>query len=495
MLSVRPTDEPSIAVLPSIAPAASARSGRHAAADDLVELEWVTIAPIRPLAPPRPEPLPAPPTGPEPAGLAERLEYLDRIVAIKRAVQQTLLDRLGPALADSDLDEDELAARVAEALTDVIQAEPSDISRADRQRVINEVSRELLGLGPIESLLCDDEVTQIMVNGPDHIFVECAGRIRPVAAGFTGEHHLRRTIAKLVEQADRDLSESRPVLDARLPDGSRLIVVLPPVALDGPVLTIRKSRRDALTTADLIRLDTLTPVAANVLAACVRARLNILISGGPGSGKTATLDVLSSFVPNHERIVTIEDAAELRMRRDNVVRLTVHASEGAATSMSDLVGHAQHLRPDRIVVGEVGEGAAGALLRAMTAGHDGTLTTVRADSPRAALTRLETMVLTGGVQLPPRNIREQFASSIDVVVHQSLLRDGSRRITRICEVSGVEFDAIALRDLFVFDQGAGIDEHGRLLGKLEATGVRPMFLQQLDDAGIELPDAVFNEWT
>lgn len=480
MLSVRPAED-----------AVPVRAGRHAAQDDL---EWVTIAPVRPILAARQEPLmPAPPV-PEPQVVPARVEYLDRLVATKRAIQKSLVDRIGSTLADLELDENELAARVRQALADIVDSEQPDLGRADRHRLISEICRELLGLGPLEMLLCDDDVTEIMVNGPDRIFVERAGRIQPVAAAFTGEHHLRRTIAKLIGQAGRTINDSSPVIDTRLPDGTRVNVVLPPVALDGPTMTVRKFRGNAVTMADLVRSDTLTSVTANFLAACVRARLNIVISGAAGSGKTTTLNVMSSFVPSHERIVTIEDVAELALPQEHVVRMKEHVADDQRITAADLLRSALHMRPDRIVVGEVHDGAAVDLLLAMSTGLDGTLTTVRAGSPAEAVARLETMALAAGSELPRQNLREQAASAIDVIVHQSRLRDGSRRITRIAEVTGVEFDEIAVRDLFTFDHGAGVDEDGRPLGRLRPSGVQPLFMQRLEEAGIALPDDVFRDW-
>ena len=303
-----------------------------------------------------------------------------------------------------------------------------------------------------------------MVNGADQIYVERNGQIYPVNAAFTDDNHLRRTIEKIVGRVGRRIDESSPMVDARLPDGSRVNAVLPPVALDGPMLTIRKFAADPLTVQDLVDFGTMTAATANLLAACVRGKLNILISGGTGSGKTTLLNVLSSFVPSNERIVTIEDAAELQLRQEHVVRMESRPSniEGRGEiTTRDLVRNSLRMRPDRIIVGEVRDGAAVDMLQAMNTGHDGSLTTLHANSPRDALSRLETMVLMAGVELPTRAIREQAASAIDLIVHQSRLRDGTRRVTHITEVTGMESDVVTLQDLFLFDYAAGVDADGR----------------------------------
>ena len=365
-------------------------------------------------------------------------------------------------------------------------------------RITNEVSDEILGHGPLEPFLRNRDVTEIMVNGADQIYVERGGQIYPVNAAFTDDNHLRRTIEKIVGRVGRRIDESSPMVDARLLDGSRVNAVLPPVALDGPMLTIRKFAADPLTVQNLVDFGTMTAATANLLAACVRGRLNILISGGTGSGKTTTLNVMSSFVPANERIVTIEDAAELQLRQEHVVRMESRPSniEGRGEiTTRDLVRNSLRMRPDRIIVGEVRDGAAVDMLQAMNTGHDGSLTTLHANSPRDALSRLETMVLMAGVELPTRAIREQAASAIDLIVHQSRLRDGTRRITHITEVTGMESEVVTLQDLFMFDYSAGVDETGKFLGTLRPTGIRPMFVQRLADEGILLPAGLFQDWS
>ena len=423
-----------------------------------------------------------------------RVKYVDPLAGIKRSVHQSLLDALGPTLYDAELDERELAVRVRQTLSQVIESEQALIGTAERLRITSEISDEILGHGPIEPFLRDPDVTEIMVNGADQIYVERDGRIHPVNAAFTNDSHLRRTIEKIVARIGRRIDESSPMVDARLPDGSRVNAVLPPVALDGPMLTVRKFAADPLDIHDLVDFGTLTAATANLLAACVHARLNILISGGTGSGKTTTLNVLSSFVPSDERVVTIEDAAELQLRQEHVIRLESRPpnieGRGEVTTR-DLVRNALRMRPDRIIVGEVRDGAAIDMMQAMNTGHDGSLTTLHANSPRDALSRVETMVLMAGVELPQRAIREQAASAIDLIVHQSRLRDGTRRVTHISEVTGMETDVVTLQDLFLFDYGAGVDGDGRYLGSLRATGVRPVFVHKLADAGIALPAGLF----
>jgi pilus assembly protein CpaF len=394
------------------------------------------------------------------------------------------------------MDEVELAHRVKQTLQQVIDADDTLITNADRNRISREVSDEILGYGPLEPYLRDREVTEIMVNGYDQIFVERAGRIYSVAAAFSDDQHLRRTIDKIVARVGRRVDEASPMVDARLPDGSRVNAVIPPVALDGPMLTIRKFATDPFTVWDLISFGTMTQPVAELLSACVRGRLNILISGGTGSGKTTSLNVISSFIPEDERIVTIEDAAELQLNQEHVVRLESRPrnieGRGEITAR-DLVKNALRMRPDRIIVGEVRDGAALDMLQAMNTGHDGSLTTLHANSPRDSLARLETMVLMAGIDLPTRAIREQASSALDLIVHQSRLKDGTRRITHITEVTGMESDVVTLQDLFAFDFHAGVDEHGRYLGSLRTTGIRPTFLERLTDEGIAIPHGLFNE--
>ena len=428
---------------------------------------------------------------PRTAGTAHRAERpQDRLVAIKRGVHAALLEALGPTLYDADMSEADLGIRVRATLQAVIDAEEGPLSGADRARIAEEVADEILGHGPLEAFLRDPDVSEIMVNGPHRIYVERSGKLVPVAAAFTDEVHLRRTIDKIVARVGRRVDEASPMVDARLPDGSRVNAVVPPISLDGSTLTIRKFSADPLTDKDLVSFGTMTQQVSDFLSACVRGRLNILISGGTGSGKTTTLNVLSSYVPNDERIATIEDAAELQLVQDHVVRMEARPSniEGRGEiTVRDLVRNALRMRPDRIIVGEVRDGAALDMLQAMNTGHDGSITTLHSNSPRDSLSRLETMVMMAGIELPQRAIREQAASAIDLIVHQSRLKDGSRRITHITEVAGMEGEVITLQDLYLFDFAAGLDQSGRFRGVLKSTGLRPQFADALLERGVQLP--------
>jgi pilus assembly protein CpaF len=404
------------------------------------------------------------------------------------------MESLGPQLYDPHLEQSELELRVRQTLQSVINAENTPLAAADRNRIAQEVADEILGLGPLEPLLRDGEITEIMVNGPNDIFVERSGKIFAVDAQFTNDTHLRRTIDKIVSRVGRRIDESSPMVDARLADGSRVNAVIAPIALDGSILTIRKFSQDPFTDLDLIAFGTLTVQGRDFLRACVLGRRNIVISGGTGSGKTTLLNVLSSFIPADERIVTVEDAAELQLRQRHVLRLEARPSntEGKGQiSIRDLVKNALRMRPDRIVVGEIRDGAALDMLQAMNTGHDGSLTTVHANAPRDSLARLETLVLMAGIALPVKAIRDQVASALDLIVQVGRLKDGSRRITAITEVEGMESDVITLQDLFTFDYGAGRDESGRFLGVLRSTGLRPKFTEHLHDLGIELPQNMF----
>ncbi|MGN9812301.1 CpaF family protein [Micromonospora sp. BQ11] len=414
--------------------------------------------------------------------------------ALRMRVHRELLDILGPQLYDNRTADAVLEQRVRDTVNEVLARDGSPLAVADSARIAAELLDEILGHGPIEPLLRDPDVTEIMVNGPDQIFAERFGRIHRVEATFVDEQHLRRVIDRIVSRVGRRVDESSPMVDARLPDGSRVNVVLPPVALDGSMLTVRKFAREALTTDDLIGFGTFTPEVAQFLYACVRGRLDVVISGGTGSGKTTTLNVLSSFLPPEERIVTIEDAAELQLRQNHVLRLESRPPniEGRGEiTVRDLVRNALRMRPDRIVIGEVRDGAALDLLQAMNTGHNGSLTTVHANAPRDTVARLETMALMAGLELPIRAIREQIASAVDLIVHQSRLRDGTRRVTHVTEVLGMEGEIVTMQDLFVFDNRAGYDTDGRHRGVLRWTGLRPRLLDTLADAGITLPAGLF----
>jgi pilus assembly protein CpaF len=418
----------------------------------------------------------------------------DPFAKLKASVHQELMESLGPQLYDPHLKQAELELRVRQTLQSVINAEHTPLAAADRNRIAQEVADEILGLGPLEPLLRDGEITEIMVNGPNDIFVERSGKIFAVDAKFTTETHLRRTIDKIVSRVGRRIDESSPMVDARLADGSRVNAVIAPIALDGSILTIRKFSQDPFTDLDLIAFGTLSVQARDFLQACILGRRNVVISGGTGSGKTTLLNVLSSFIPDDERIITVEDAAELQLRQRHVLRLEARPSntEGkGAVSIRELVKNALRMRPDRIVVGEVRDGAALDMLQAMNTGHDGSLTTVHANTPRDSLSRMETMVLMAGIALPVRAIRDQVASALDLIVQIGRLKDGTRRVVALTEVEGMESEVITLQDLFTFDYGAGRDQGGRFLGSLVSTGLRPKFTEHLHDMGIELPQSMF----
>jgi pilus assembly protein CpaF len=430
--------------------------------------------------------------GPAAAGSAKRRDpVLDEL---RQRIHHHLIDELGPILYDKRLSEDDLRRRVHEQLHAALAQERAPLSAADKAQLIQDVSDDILGYGPIDRLLKDDEVTEVMVNGPESVYVERAGRIERTSASFVDETHLRRIIDKIVSQVGRRIDEATPMVDARLPDGSRVNAVIHPLAIGGPFLTIRKFSKDPYQIDDLIRFGTLNAHSARFLQACVVGRLNIIVSGGTGTGKTTTLNVLSSFIPADERIVTIEDAKELQLNQEHVLAMEARPPniEGKGlVAIRDLVRNALRMRPDRVVVGECRGGEALDMLQAMNTGHDGSITTIHSNSPRDTLSRIETMTLMAGFDLPVRAIREQMASALDLIVHLTRLRDGTRRITHVTEVQGMEGDVITLQDVFLFDFGMGIDEHGRFKGHLKATGVRPKFAEKLADLGIRLGPEVF----
>jgi pilus assembly protein CpaF len=413
---------------------------------------------------------------------------------LRDAVHAELLEQLGAELYGMEISRDDLSKRVLAALQDVINRDSVPLGAVERTRLTQEISDDILGYGPIEPLLRDADITEVMVNAPDAVYVERAGRLELSNAKFADEMHVRRTIDKIVSRVGRRIDESSPMVDARLLDGSRVNAIIPPLAVDHPVLTVRKFAADPFTDLDLIDFGTMSPVVANFLEACVRGKLNILVSGGTGAGKTTTLNVLSGYIPNDERIVTIEDAAELQLHQQHVVRLEARPAniEGRGEiTIRDLVKNSLRMRPDRIVVGEVRDRAALDMLQAMNTGHDGSICTVHANSPRDVLSRVETMVLMAGVELPVRAIREQVSSAIDLVVQQTRLRDGSRKITHISEVVGMEGDTITMQDIFLFDDHAGLDADGHILGQLQSTGLRPKFLDKLQVSGVTVDPAIF----
>ena len=362
-----------------------------------------------------------------------------------------------------------------------------------KQKLFRDVFDEMMGFGPIQPLLDDPQITEIMVNGPRHVYVERAGKVTKTDVTFDNDEHVLQTIQRIVTPLGRRVDPDHPTVDARLPDGSRVNVVVPPVAIDGPSITIRKFSKDHLTFEQMVEYGSLTEQMAEFLRACVMARFNILISGGTGSGKTTLLNVLSGFIPEEERIVTIEDAAELHLRQEHVVRLETkppNLDGSGSVSIRDLVRNSLRMRPERIVVGEVRGGEALDMLQAMNTGHDGSLTTLHANTPRDAIARLETMSLMSGLDLPIRSIREQIASAVDLIVQQSRLRDGTRKVTQITELAGMEGDTVVLTDIFKYEQ-TGIDSDGRVLGDLKPTGIRPLFSPRLEIAGFKLKPEIF----
>ena len=413
---------------------------------------------------------------------------------LRHKIHHVLIDELGPILYDKRISEEDLRRRVHEQLHAALAQERAPLSAADKAQLIQDVSDDILGYGPIDRLLNDEELTEVMVNGPHSVYIERSGKLEKTDARFVDEEHLKRIIDKIVSEVGRRVDEANPMVDARLPDGSRVNAVIHPLAIGGPFLTIRKFSKDPFQIDDLIRFGTLNAASARFLQACVVGRLNIIVAGGTGTGKTTTLNVLSGFIPADERIVTIEDAKELQLHQDHVLALEARPPniEGRGqVTIRDLVKNALRMRPDRIVVGECRSGEALDMLQAMNTGHDGSITTIHSNTPRDTLSRIETMTLMAGYDLPVRAIREQMASALDCIVQLTRLRDGTRRITHVTEVQGMEGDVITLQDVFLFDYSAGVDERGRFRGHLKATGVRPKFTEKLQDLGIRLGPEVF----
>lgn len=414
--------------------------------------------------------------------------------SVKERAGTALYERMGSRITDSSLDDAELQQYVKEELRSIIEEDEIPLSPSERQRLVQDIIDDVLGLGPLEKFLNDSDVTEIMVNGPSKVYVESRGKLFLTGAKFSSEDHLRRIIERIVTKVGRRIDESSPLVDARLADGSRVNAIIPPLAVSGSTLTIRKFGQVPLTVNNLISFGTLSPEIAELLHACVQARLNIIVSGGTGTGKTTLLNVLSSFLPSDERIVTIEDAVELQLQQEHVVRLESRPRniEGKGeVSIRELVRNSLRMRPDRIVIGEVRGGESLDMLQAMNTGHDGSISTVHANSPRDAVARLETLVLMAGMDLPLRAIREQIASAVNLIVHISRLRDGTRRVTHVTEVQGMEGDVVTLQDAFAFDYSAGVDAEGKFLGRPIPTGVRPRFVDHFAELGIQLSPAVF----
>jgi pilus assembly protein CpaF len=416
----------------------------------------------------------------------------DPFAEVKSRVHFTVIGDLGPQLYNVSMDPEALRERVLADVRDQL-AQETGISRDDRQRIALEITDDILGHGPLERLLADETVTEIMVNGPFEIWIERGGRLYPSDVQFNDDSHLRRIINKMVAQVGRRIDESSPMVDARLPDGSRVNAVIPPLSLSGPLITIRKFSRRRLTFDDMVKLGTLNQETVEFLQRCIKAQLNMLISGGTGSGKTTLLNALSTAIPDEERIVTIEDAAELRLNQTHVLRLEARPKDLAGENevpIRALVRNSLRMRPDRIIVGEVRGAEALDMLQAMNTGHDGSLSTVHANSSRDALARIETMVLMSGYDLPVRAIREQVSSALDGIIHLERLEDGSRRVTSITEVQRMESDVITLQELFKF-QVDEVTREGTILGGLRATGLRPTFIQKFEKRGIALPLSLF----
>jgi pilus assembly protein CpaF len=417
------------------------------------------------------------------------------MAALRTQVHERLVEELGEDILFGEVREDKTLKAIASVVEGVVEENGMVMHRSERERVIEELSHEILGLGPIEPLIRDPEINEVMVNGPFSVYVERNGRIEKTNIRFKDKTHVLRIIEKIVSPLGRRIDEASPMVDARLKDGSRVNAIIPPLSLTGPCLTIRKFSKDPMQVDDLIAFGTISREIATFLESCVKARLNIIVSGGTGSGKTTTLNVLSSFIPTDERIVTIEDAAELQLRQDHVIILESRPPnvEGKGhISIRDLVRNCLRMRPDRIVVGEVRGGEALDMLQAMNTGHDGSITTAHSNTPRDTLARIETMVLMAGMDLPLRAIREQICSALDLVVHQERLKDGTRRITHITEVLGMENTIITLQDIFKFES-QGIDEDGRYIGKIKPTGIVPQFVERFKAAGIKMPLSVFCE--
>ncbi|MBR2216251.1 MAG: CpaF family protein [Selenomonadaceae bacterium] len=422
---------------------------------------------------------------------------VDAMRELRLAVHQRLVEEMTAAeqqlIAQGESNREQIKNLISSYTERELTASTYNLSMAERLALVDDICDELLGLGPLEPLLKDDSITEIMVNGSQDIFVERGGKILLSDIHFHDDTHLMNIIERILAPLGRRVDESSPLVDARLADGSRVNIIISPLSLVGPAMTIRKFSKRALMAEDLVGFGTLSADMADFLAACVKARLNILVSGGTGSGKTTTLNVLSSFIPATERIVTIEDAAELRLQQRNVVPLEARPAnlEGSgAITIRDLVRNALRMRPDRIIVGEVSSGEALDMLQAMNTGHDGSLTTAHANSPRDVLSRLETMVLMAGMELPVRAIRTQIASAIDLIIQQSRIRDGSRKITYVTEVQGMEGDTIILQDLFLYVQDY-IDDKEKSVGHFEATGFSPGFLDKFRLNGVELPPTMF----
>jgi pilus assembly protein CpaF len=416
----------------------------------------------------------------------QRDTYFD----LKTRVQNRLLAELDPSMDITRVAE--VRRTIQELFEQILAEEKIVLTRPERHRLFEQIAAEILGFGPLQEILDEDDISEVMVNGAKNIYVERDGRIERVPVAFESDDHVMRIIDRIVAPLGRRIDESSPYVDARLPDGSRVNAVIPPISLVGPTLTIRKFSKIPITVEQLVQFGSISAEALQFLKACVESRLNIVVSGGTGSGKTTLLNILSGFIPSDERILTIENAAELQLRQEHVVTLESRPPniEGRGeVTIRHLVINSLRMRPDRIVVGEIRDEAALDMLQAMNTGHDGSMTTAHSNSPRDTLSRLETMTLMAGMDLPVRAIREQIASAVQLVIHQERIRDGSRKVTNITEVTGMEGNVITTTDLFVFEQTG--TENGKVVGQLRPTGLRPKFMAQIEDHGIHLPPTIF----
>ncbi len=414
----------------------------------------------------------------------------DQLSDLKNRVQNRLLAELDPTMDITRVNE--VRTTIQELFEQVLAEEGIVLSRPERHRLFEQIAAEILGLGPLQPLLEDETITEVMVNGAKNIYIEREGKISRVPVSFESDEHVMRIIDRIVAPLGRRIDESSPYVDARLMDGSRVNAVIPPISLVGPVITIRKFAKNPITIEQLVQFGSITPEALQFLKACVEARLNLVISGGTGSGKTTLLNILSQFIPGDERIVTVENAAELQLRQEHVVTLESRPPniEGRGeVTIRQLVINCLRMRPDRIIVGEIRDEAALDMLQAMNTGHDGSMTTLHSNSPRDTLARLETMVMMAGMELPAKAIREQISSAVDAVVHQERMRDGTRKVVNITEVSGMEGDVITMTDIFIFEQTGY--EGDKVVGRLRPTGLRPKFMDKIDAAGIHLPPSIF----
>jgi pilus assembly protein CpaF len=425
--------------------------------------------------------------------ISGRVKQID---SIKKNIHLQLIKELSDIISKNNINDNDLKHKVNLETQKLINNIDIPLTSGEKTKIISDLIDDVIGYGPVEEFLKDKDITEIMVNNPSTIYIEKHGKIYRTNKTFLNKDHLLRIIDKIVSRIGRRVDESTPYVDARLPDGSRVNIIVHPLAINGPMMTIRKFAADPFSIDDLINMGTCTKKAADFLKTCVIGRLNIISSGGTGTGKTTTLNVMSSFIPNDERIITIEDAAELQLHQEHVLRLEARPPniEGKGmVTIRDLVRNSLRMRPDRIIIGEVRGGEALDMLQAMNTGHDGSLSTVHANSPRDVLSRLETMVLMSGIDIPIRAIREQIASAVNLIVHLNRFKDGSRKLVKITEVQGMEGDIITLQDLFTYDYSMGIDKDSKFIGRIKSTGLMPRFLGKLHNTGVDIPNEIFQK--